>query len=105
MALLSRPPRAFACGRGSSLAVVGGLFGVGPGQQEYEFPVVPVDLPLRAEVADYPTDFAAMSEAMEVPRSSSGGAAGTSSGAGASDAGMVSPRHVRQVTVFAFESQ
>ncbi len=32
------------------------------GQQEYELPVVPVALPLRAEVADYPTDFAAMSE-------------------------------------------
>lgn len=32
------------------------------GQQEYELPVVPVDLPLRADVADYPTDFAAMSE-------------------------------------------
>jgi NTE family protein len=33
------------------------------GQQEYELPVVPVDLPLRAAVVDYPTDFAAMSEA------------------------------------------
>jgi len=31
------------------------------GQQERELPVVPVDLPLRSEVADYPTDFAAMS--------------------------------------------
>jgi hypothetical protein len=32
------------------------------GQQENELPVVPVDRPLRAEVADYPTDFDAMSE-------------------------------------------
>jgi NTE family protein len=32
------------------------------GQQEYELPVVPIDLPLRAEVADYPTDFVDMSE-------------------------------------------
>jgi NTE family protein len=31
------------------------------GQQERELPVVPVDLPLREEVVEYPTDFAAMS--------------------------------------------
>jgi hypothetical protein len=32
------------------------------GQRGRELPLVPVDLPLRAEVVDYPTDFAAMSD-------------------------------------------
>jgi NTE family protein len=32
------------------------------GQQDRALPILPVDLPLRAEVAHYPTDFAAMSE-------------------------------------------
>jgi NTE family protein len=32
------------------------------GQREHELPLVPVDLPLRGQVVDYPTDFAAMSE-------------------------------------------
>jgi predicted acylesterase/phospholipase RssA/proteasome lid subunit RPN8/RPN11 len=32
------------------------------GQREHDLPLVPVDLPLRDEVVDYPTDFAAMSD-------------------------------------------
>jgi NTE family protein len=46
---------------GTSGAVHGFVFPY-LGQRERELPMVPIDLPLRQAVVDYPTDFAAMSD-------------------------------------------